>query len=116
MSAVQPVTKRDGRTVSRVALEEMRLMALDRMREGESPAAVAASFGLHRIWAYKVLAPSPGPGPGSRQARLAVAQGDGPRAHSRRDRSNRCSVGSTARTRASTDSILGCGRGRSCAI
>ncbi|OLG69402.1 hypothetical protein BXO554_14395, partial [Xanthomonas oryzae pv. oryzae] len=48
--------KRDGRLVSRAALEEMRLMALQRMGEGESPAEVAASFGFHRGWAYKVLA------------------------------------------------------------
>jgi transposase len=48
--------KRDGRKTSRAALEEMRLMALQRMKEGEPPAAVAASFGLHRGWAYKVLA------------------------------------------------------------
>ncbi|MFC0356795.1 IS630 family transposase, partial [Pseudofulvimonas gallinarii] len=32
-SAVQSDMKRDGRKVSRAALEEMRLMALDRMRE-----------------------------------------------------------------------------------
>nr|WP_256724134.1 helix-turn-helix domain-containing protein [Xanthomonas oryzae] len=57
VSAVQPsMMKRDGRLVSRAALEEMRLMALQRMGEGESPAKVAASFGLHRGWAYKVLA------------------------------------------------------------
>ncbi len=48
--------KRDGRLVSRAALEEMRLMALQRIGEGESPAEVASSFGLHRGWAYKVLA------------------------------------------------------------
>ncbi|AAW74740.1 putative transposase [Xanthomonas oryzae pv. oryzae KACC 10331] len=49
--------KRDGRLVSRAALEEMRLMALQRMGEGESPAEVAASYRvLHRGWAYKVLA------------------------------------------------------------
>ncbi|OLK77862.1 helix-turn-helix domain-containing protein, partial [Xanthomonas oryzae] len=57
VSAVQPsMMKRDGRLVSRAALEEMRLMALQRMGEVESPAKVAASFGLHRGWAYKVLA------------------------------------------------------------
>lgn len=53
--AIQRDMKRDGRAVSRAALEEMRVMALERMREGESPADVAASFGLHRGWAYKVL-------------------------------------------------------------
>ncbi|KOR39619.1 hypothetical protein ADT26_18575, partial [Xanthomonas oryzae] len=57
VSAVQPsMKKRDGRLVSRAALEEMRLMALQRMGEGQSPAEVASSFGLHRGWAYKVLA------------------------------------------------------------
>lgn len=65
-SAVQPDMKRDGRKVSRAALEEMRLIALDRMREGESPADVAASFGLHRSWAYKVLARAEGRGRGKR--------------------------------------------------
>jgi transposase len=48
--------KRDGRTVSHSALEEMRLIAFARMAEGESPAVVAASFGFHRGWAYKVRA------------------------------------------------------------
>lgn len=59
---VQPDMKRDGRTVSRAALEEMRVMALQRMNEGESPAEVAATFGLHRGWAYKVLAKAKGRG------------------------------------------------------
>jgi hypothetical protein len=54
--------KRDGRAVSRSALEEMRVMALHRMREGESPSEVAASFGLHRGWAYKVLVRAKGRG------------------------------------------------------
>lgn len=58
--------KRDGRTVSRSALEEMRLMAIDRMNEGEAPAQVAASFGLHRGWAYKVRAKAAGRGRGKR--------------------------------------------------
>jgi transposase len=63
---VQQVMKRDGRKVSRAAQEEMRLMAIDRMNEGESPAAVAASFGLHRGWAYKVRAKASGRGNGKR--------------------------------------------------
>lgn len=61
-SVVQFVMKRDGRTVSRAALEEMRVMALQRMREGERPAEVSASFGLHRGWAYKVLTKAKGRG------------------------------------------------------
>lgn len=63
---VQADMKRDGRTVSRAALEEMRLVALERIKEGESPAAVAASFGLHRGWAYKVLTKARGRGRGKR--------------------------------------------------
>lgn len=62
LDAVQRCMKRDGRAVSRAALEEMRVMALQRMREGEPPAAVAESFGLHRGWAYKVLAKAKGRG------------------------------------------------------
>ena len=65
-AVVQVQMKRDGRTVSRAAQEEMRLMALERMTEGESPAEVAASFGLHRGWAYKVLAKAKGRGRGKR--------------------------------------------------
>jgi len=62
LCTVHGCMKRDGRRVSRAALEEMRVMALQRMREGEAPAAVAASFGLHRSWAYKVLARAKGRG------------------------------------------------------
>ena len=74
-SVVQPEMKRDGRTVSRAALEEFRLLALDRMNDGESPAAVAASFGLHRGWAYKVLAKAKGRGRGKRALLSTKAPG-----------------------------------------
>ena len=40
----------------------MRLIAFERMNEGETPAAVAASLGMHRGWAYKVLARASGRG------------------------------------------------------
>jgi transposase len=65
-AAVQRAMKRDGRTVSHEALEEMRLLALARMAEGESPAVVSASFGMHRGWAYKVRAKARGRGRGKR--------------------------------------------------
>jgi len=67
--------KRDGRTVSHAALEEMRLIALARMREGESPAQVSASFGLHRTWAYKIRAKASGRGRGARVLRSTVGTG-----------------------------------------
>jgi transposase len=63
---VRPDMKRDGRTASREALQEMRLVAFERMNEGELPAVVAASFGMHRGWAYKVLARARGRGHGKR--------------------------------------------------
>ncbi|WP_332451923.1 helix-turn-helix domain-containing protein, partial [Burkholderia ubonensis] len=58
--------KRDGRTVAHNTLEEMRILALQRMAEGEHPADVSASFGMHRSWAYKVRAKARGRGRGTR--------------------------------------------------
>jgi hypothetical protein len=49
---VQTGMKIDGRTLTRETLEAMRFLALDRMAEVESPAAISASFGMHRTWAY----------------------------------------------------------------
>ena len=67
--------KRDGRTVSHEALEEMRLVAIRRMAEGEHPAEVSASFGLHRTWAYKVRAKARGRGKGERALRSTRGTG-----------------------------------------
>jgi len=46
--------KRDGRSLAHNTLEEMRILAVQRMAGGEHPNDVAASFGMHRSWAYKV--------------------------------------------------------------
>jgi len=67
--------QRDGRTLSHETLEEMRLLALARMAEGESPAAVSASFGLHRTWAYKVRNKARGRGKGKRAVRSTRGTG-----------------------------------------
>ncbi len=67
--------KQDGRTLSHETLEAMRFMALERMREGESPTAVSASFGLHRTWAYKVRAQARGRGRGQRALRSTKGTG-----------------------------------------
>jgi hypothetical protein len=40
--------KRDGRSLAHNALEEMRIVAVQRMAEGEHPDDVSASFGMHR--------------------------------------------------------------------
>lgn len=63
--------KNDGRTLTRETLEAMRFMALERMAEGESPAAIAASFGMHRTWAYKVRLKARGQGKRALQLRRA---------------------------------------------
>jgi transposase len=67
--------KRDGRTLSHETLEEMRTLAAQRMSEGERPAAVAASFGMHRSWAFKVRAATKGRGKGLRALRSTKATG-----------------------------------------
>ena len=45
--------KRDGRKLDHKTLEEIRLMAMERLREGEAASAVMASFGLCRTTIYK---------------------------------------------------------------
>jgi transposase len=67
--------KRDGRTLAHNTLEEMRVLAVQRMREGEHPADVAKSFGLHRSWAYKCRAQARGRGRGVKVLRSRVGSG-----------------------------------------
>ncbi len=67
--------KRDGRTLAHNVLEEMRMLAVQRMREGQSPAAVAASFGMNRTWAYKCRAAASGRGKGLRALRSTKGTG-----------------------------------------
>lgn len=69
-SAVQLGMKNDNRTLTRKSLGAMRFMALERMAEGESPAAVSASFGMHRTWAYKGRLKARGRGKGKQAVRL----------------------------------------------
>lgn len=51
------------------------MLALQRMKEGEAPAAVAASFGMHRSWAYKCRAAASGRGKGVRALRSTKGTG-----------------------------------------
>ena len=67
--------KRDGRTLDHKTLEEMRWMAVQRVREGEKPAAVMASLGLHRTVIYKWLNAAAGRGRGLRALRSTPATG-----------------------------------------
>ena len=72
---VEGSMKRDGRTLDHQTLEEMRCMAVQRVREGERPAAVMASFGLHRTVIYKWLNAAAGRGRGLRALRSTRATG-----------------------------------------
>jgi len=47
--------KRDGRTLDHRTLETIRTMAAARVREGEQPSAVIASYGFHRCTIYRWL-------------------------------------------------------------
>lgn len=67
--------KRDGRTLAHNTLEEMRVLAVQRMSEGEHPDAVAASFGMNRSWAYKCRAAASGRGRGLKALRSTKGTG-----------------------------------------
>ena len=67
--------KRDGRMLDHKTLEAMRLLAVQRMRDGESAAEVAASFGLHRSWAFKCRAAVRGRGRGMKILRSRKGTG-----------------------------------------
>jgi len=56
--------KRDGRTLDHRTLEAIRLMAVERVREGESAASVIASYGFSRTTIYKWVTAAATPGVG----------------------------------------------------
>ncbi|MGH9726240.1 MAG: IS630 family transposase [Candidatus Acidiferrales bacterium] len=67
--------KRDGRRLDHKTLEEIRLMAVERVREGEKPAEVIASYGFHRTSIYRWLAASAGRGHGLKALRSSIGTG-----------------------------------------
>src|SRR5271165_7023260 len=67
--------KRDGRTLDHGTLETIRLMAVERVREGEAPSAVIASYGFNRTTIYKWLGAVSAPGVGLRALRARRAPG-----------------------------------------
>ena len=73
--AVKVDMKRDGRTLDHKTLEEMRRIAVQRVREGERPSAVIASLGFHRTVIYKWLTAAAGRGRGVRALRSRPASG-----------------------------------------
>ena len=57
--------KRDGRSFDHRTLEAIRLMAVERVRDGERPSSVISSFGFHRTTIYKWLNAAAKPGAGT---------------------------------------------------
>jgi transposase len=67
--------KRDGRTLDHTTLETIRLMAIERVREGESPATVIASYGFNRTTIYKWMKAALQPGVGVKALRSTKGTG-----------------------------------------
>ena len=58
--------KQDGRALDHTTLETIRTMAVKRVREGELPSVVIASYGFHRCVIYRWLKAASGSGNGLR--------------------------------------------------
>lgn len=67
--------KRDGRRLDHKTLEEMRRIAVQRVREGEKPSAVIASLGFNRTSIYKWLKAAAGRGRGLKALRSTRGTG-----------------------------------------
>jgi transposase len=67
--------KRDGRTLDHRTLETIRVMAVERVREGESPSSVMASFGFSRTAIYRWIAAASRPGVGLKALASTPATG-----------------------------------------
>src|ERR1700739_4533998 len=67
--------KRDGRSFDHRTLEAIRLMAVERVRDGEQAATVIASYGFSRTTIYKWLAAAAAPGVGVKAVLSRAANG-----------------------------------------
>ena len=67
--------KRDGRGFDHGTLETIRLMAVERVRDGERPSSVVASYGFNRTTIYRWLGAAATPGVGLRALRSRPATG-----------------------------------------
>ena len=67
--------KRDGRTLDHRTLEAIRLMAVERVREGERAAEVIEAYGFNRTTIYKWLKAALRPGVGIKALRSTKATG-----------------------------------------
>jgi hypothetical protein len=85
--------KRDGRSFDHRTLEAIRLMAVERVRDGEAASAVIAAYGFSRTTIYKWLTAATKPGLGMKGSALDRQRGD--HGLSRLVRRSRFSAGST---------------------
>jgi transposase len=67
--------RRDGRGLDHRTLETIRLMAVERVRDGERPSSVIASFGFNRTTIYRWLELASKPGAGVSALRSRPATG-----------------------------------------
>ena len=67
--------KKDGRKLDRKAQEAIRLMAVERVREGENPSDVIASYGMNRTTIHKWIGRSKGKGAGLRMLKARKGTG-----------------------------------------
>lgn len=67
--------KRDGRTLDHATLETLRLMAVERVRDGEAPSTVIAAYGFNRTTIYRWLKAAAKPGVGLLALRARQASG-----------------------------------------
>lgn len=72
---ISSLMKRDGRTLDHRTLEAIRLMAVERVREGEPAAEVIAAYGFNRTTIYKWLKAALQPGMGIKALRSTKATG-----------------------------------------
>src|SRR5450631_2953126 len=75
MPMISWLMKRDGRTLDRKTQEAIRLMAVERVREGESAAAVIEAYGFNRTTIYKWIKAALQPGVGIKALRATQATG-----------------------------------------
>lgn len=71
--------KKDGRTHTHETLEQFRMLGIERIRQGESAARVAESFGMHRSWGYRIAQRAAGRGRGKRALKSTVGTGRPPK-------------------------------------
>jgi transposase len=67
--------RRDGRALDHRTLETIRLMAVERVRDGESPSSVIASFGFSRTAIYRWIRAARKPGVGLKALHAKPATG-----------------------------------------